>query len=308
MEQTQAGNAIFTPNPKGALNMQTTYSISYKGNRKTGGDVPPTQAKAHGQSINLAMQGNLVRAGFNFVGWNTSSNGLGCDYRAGAGYSSDEPLTLYAKWVNWIVDGTTLIDPDGNIYNTVVIGGQTWMKENLKTTKYNDGSAIPGPYYADTAWGPLNTPAYCFYQDNPSNLNTYGALYNWHAANHPKIAPGGWHVPDTTEWNTLINYLGGTEVAGRKLKAAGTAHWAYDPNTGVNSSGFTALPGGYRGNGGGNTSFGDFKNIGMSGRWWSLKDVTPEVASVYMLNGYADNFYENHDIKMSGFSIRLIKD
>jgi uncharacterized protein (TIGR02145 family) len=292
-----------------AVNVRTTYSITYSGNGNTGGDVPVAQTKVHGQPITLALRGNLARTAFNFVSWNAAADSSGLNYADGAIYSANAPLTLYAKWANWIVTETTLTDPDGNVYTTVVIGTQTWMKQNLKTTKYNDGSSIPGPLYADTDWGPLITHAYCYYQDNPSYLNTYGALYNWYAVNNPKIAPIGWHVPDTTEWKILINYHGGGDVAGKNLKEAGVEHWTdpYNPNTGTDLYHFTALPGGYRGNGGGNPTFGSFVNINSMGVWWSSNEVADRMAVNCTMYSSFDVVYSYRDIKMSGYSVRLIK-
>ena len=138
-------------------------------------------------------------------------------------------------------------DIDGNVYRTIVVGGQVWMAENLKTTKFSDGSNIslvPG----FTAWLRLTTPGYCWFDNNPELYKTgYGALYNWHTVNTGKLCPKGWHVPDDEEWNTLIEYLGGLDIAGGSLKEEGTGHW-YNPNIGAtNESGFSAIPGGARG-------------------------------------------------------------
>jgi uncharacterized protein (TIGR02145 family)/uncharacterized repeat protein (TIGR02543 family) len=280
--------------------MQTTYSIIYNGNGKTEGDVPQIQDKVHGRSVRLAMQGNLTRAGFNFVGWNTASNGIGTDYGAGDSYSTDESLTLYAKWANWIVNGATCIDPDGNTYTTVVVGSQTWMKENLKTTHFNDGSAIPGLNFSNENWSALTTPAYCSFGNIPANKDTYGALYNWYAVNTGKLAPAGWHIPDITEWNTLKTFLGGTDdVAGKKMKESGTAHWL-DPNTGTNESGFTAVPGGSRGN--------QFNNIGTISYWWNTELYGPSGHCVYVQQ-YSDSFHGVGSVNLFyGMPVRLIKD
>ena len=117
---------------------------------------------------------------------------------------------------------------------------------NLKTTKYNDGTSIPN-VTNDTSWSNLTTGAYCWYNNDVSYKNPYGALYNWYAVNTGKLAPKGWHVPSDAEWTTLITYLGGESIAGGKLKEAGTTHWL-SPNTeATNSTGFSALPGGRRG-------------------------------------------------------------
>jgi len=137
-----------------------------------------------------------------------------------------------------------MTDVDGNNYKTIKIGNQEWMAENLKTTKYKDGTSIP-LFTAATPMANFTSPGYCWYNsDSATYRNSYGALYNWYAVNTGKLAPTGWHVPTEAEWNTLIAYLGGESVAGGKLKEAGTSHWS-SPNTGAtNEVGFSALPGG----------------------------------------------------------------
>ena len=137
-----------------------------------------------------------------------------------------------------------LTDIVGNTYKTIKIGTQTWMAENLKTTKYNDGTDILNITNTTESIN-LSTPGYCWYlNDAYKYKNIYGALYNWYVLNTGKICPAGWHVPSNLEWTTLTTYLGGDSVADRKLKETGTTHWI-NTYTGVtNSSGFTALPGG----------------------------------------------------------------
>jgi uncharacterized protein (TIGR02145 family) len=146
-------------------------------------------------------------------------------------------------------------DYDGNTYHTIRIGNQVWMAENMKTTKYSNGTEIP-LVNTSGAWATLTATdkAYCWYNDDLSDKETYGALYNWAAAMNGEassdfnpsgvqgICSTGWHLPSSSEWSTLIAYLGGTSIAGGKLKETGTAHWS-SPNTGANNeSGFTALP------------------------------------------------------------------
>ena len=140
----------------------------------------------------------------------------------------------------------TVTDIDGNVYNTVTIGTQVWMKENLKVTHYNNGDEIPN-IEDNAAWTGLSNGAYCNYQNDNDFVDTYGRLYNWFAVDDGReICPTGWHIATDAEWTILSDYLGGRHIAGGKLKEAGTTHWA-SPNTGAtNSSGFTGLPSGMR--------------------------------------------------------------
>lgn len=140
----------------------------------------------------------------------------------------------------------TVTDIDGNVYSTITLGTQVWMVENLKTTRYRDGTPINN-ITDNTAWANATTDAYCDYDNNPANSAEYGRLFNLFAMKDVRqIAPAGWHVPNLGEWITLLNYLGGAGVAGGRMKEAGFAHWL-SPNTGAdNSSGFTALGGGGR--------------------------------------------------------------
>jgi len=200
------------------------------------------------------------------------------------------------------VPDNTVTDIDGNVYNTVTIGTQVWMLENLKVTKLNDGTAIP--LVTDkTSWLNLTTPGFCWYGNNEATYkNTYGALYNWYTVNTGKLSPAGWHVPTDAELTTLTNYLGGESIAGGKLKETGTTHWQ-SPNTGAtNESGFTGLPGGMR------NVPGFFYNIENSGIWWSSTeyDATNEWLSEADYN--YGGFYKLNLVKTCGFSVRCVKD
>jgi uncharacterized protein (TIGR02145 family) len=200
-------------------------------------------------------------------------------------------------------NGLILKDADGNTYNAVTIGSQTWMKENLKTTKYNNGDPIPNITVA-SEWIKLTTGAYCWYNNDAVTYeNPYGKLYNSYAmTDDRKICPTGWHVPKLSEWFTLFNFLGGTEVAGGKLKEAGTIHWL-SPNTGAtNESGFTALPGGRR------LPDGSFTLINFLGTHWSSTSANSKLYNV------VDLFAEQQIVivpafqKVYGASVRCIRD
>ena len=199
------------------------------------------------------------------------------------------------------IQAQTVKDNDGNVYKTVTIGTQVWMAENLKTTKYNDGTAIP-LVTEDKAWDALTTPAYCWYKNDATvNKNTYGALYNWYTVGTNKLCPKGWHVPTDAEWTTLTTYLGGESVAGGKLKETGTTHWE-SPNTGAtNESGFKALSGGDR-------EFGVFSYIGYSGYWWSATEINATEARYRSMNYHNGNVKRNSIFKKIGYSVRCLRD
>jgi uncharacterized protein (TIGR02145 family) len=196
--------------------------------------------------------------------------------------------------------GQTVKDIDGNVYKTAINGTQVWMAENLKTTKYNDGTAIP--FVNDNnSWAALITPAYCWYNnDSTANKNTYGALYNWYSVNTNKLCPGGWHVSTDAEWTTLTTYLGGESVAGGKLK--GTTHWE-GPNTGAtNESGFNALSSGYR------YYNGAFANIGYYGFWWSATEGNVSDAWARYMGYTSSSVVRDKFSKQYGWSVRCLRD
>jgi uncharacterized protein (TIGR02145 family) len=215
-------------------------------------------------------------------------------------------------------------DYENNVYNSMKIGTQTWMAENLKTTKYNDGTAIPN-ITDNTAWTALTTPAYCWYSnDATANKNKYGALYNWYTVITGKLCPTGWHVPSDAEWTTLTDYLTnngyGYEGSGPDIAKSMAATWGWpafseectigNDQSSNNSSGFTALPGGYRDGGGGS---GTFHAIGGFDKWcWGYwRSVTEYNDSTALTRALGDGncgIYRDHGHKRGGFSVRCIKD
>ena len=206
----------------------------------------------------------------------------------------------------------TVSDIDGNVYHTVTIGMQVWLTENLKTTKYNDGTAIPN-ITDNTAWVALITGAYSDHSNTPANSTTYGRLYNWYvvdnnaatkmASNGSKnVCPTGWHVPSDVEWTTLTTSLGGESIAGGKLKEIGLIHWL-TPNSGAtNETGFAALPGGSR------NEDGTCDGIGVFGDWWSSTEYSAMIArGRYMM--YDDGSVHKDEVsKIDGISVRCLKD
>jgi len=195
----------------------------------------------------------------------------------------------------------TMTDIEGNVYNIVTIGTQTWMAENLKVTKYNNDTVIP--LVTGSTWENLTTPAYCWYDnDEETYKDTYGALYNWFTVNTGMLCPTGWHVPTDVEWTELINFLGGENVAGGKLKEIGTDHWVSPNNGATNEIGFTALPGGYR------NFDGVFYNIGENGNWWSSTEDGMGGAWYRKIQNSIADVSRLSYMKQRGFSIRCVKD
>jgi uncharacterized protein (TIGR02145 family) len=197
--------------------------------------------------------------------------------------------------------GNTVTDIDGNVYNTVTIGTQVWMKENLKVSKYKNGDVIP-TNLDSAAWYTTPSGAFAIYNNDAANNTIYGKLYNWYAVADPRgLCPTGWHVPSDAEWTTLENFLGGRSVAGGKMKAVSSL-WQ-SPNTGAtNESGFSGLPGGSRG------YHGPYLNVGTYGLWWSSTEVSSANAwfrTLYYYSGISDRYYSG---KQGGFSVRCLRD
>jgi uncharacterized protein (TIGR02145 family) len=197
-------------------------------------------------------------------------------------------------------------DADGNSYQVVEIGSQTWMAENLKATKFFNGTEIPN-ITDHSEWSSLTSPAYCWYNNDTVFKNSYGALYNWYAVNTGYLCPIGWRFPTSAEWTALITFLGGPSVAATHMKETGTTHWA-DQNIADNSSGFSALPGGVRMD----TYLpwiqtGVFDHINRSA-WFTASDEAGEQYA-YWLELSNDSEWatlQNSYPKNTGFSVRCI--
>jgi uncharacterized protein (TIGR02145 family) len=198
-------------------------------------------------------------------------------------------------------NGSTVKDLDGNNYKTIKIGNQTWMAENLRSTKYNDGTVIP--LVTDKpSWILLSTPAFCWYNNDTIYKNSYGALYNGYAINTDKLCPSGWHVSTEAEWETLIDFLGGKNIAGGKLKESGTTFWK-EPNSGAtNESGFTALPGGTR------YKNGLFFSIKTNGYWWILSKAGSLNGWYWSMNNSTVGLSKNYYDLTNGSSVRCVRD
>ena len=190
---------------------------------------------------------------------------------------------------------TTVTDIDGNVYHTVKIGGQTWMVENLKTTKYRNGDPIAN--VNGDQWDKTISGAYCLYDNSAANVTTYGLLYNWHAVNDPrKIAPEGWHVATLQDWETLA-------ASGLELKESGTTHWISPNNCGSTDSGFKGLPGG-------NCGYdGNFNALTEGGYWWTADEENAQNSWAAIMTNINPGLsgFGNPD-KWLGASVRCVKD
>jgi len=195
-------------------------------------------------------------------------------------------------------DPATVTDVDGNVYKTVRIGTQLWITENLRTTRYNDSTAI-STGLSNGDWGSASMGAYSVYDGDANNNATYGKLYNWHAVMTGKLAPKGWHVPSESEWQTMIEYLGGSSVAGGKLKSTSSLWMA--PNTGAtNSSGFSGLPSGYRG------STGAYSLITKSAYFWAATQRNTTQGEYFLLDNDFASSNANGATKTFGYAVRCI--
>ncbi|MGB4775393.1 MAG: fibrobacter succinogenes major paralogous domain-containing protein [Daejeonella sp.] len=197
------------------------------------------------------------------------------------------------------------VEYNGFTYKAVKIGDQTWMVDNLRTTKYQDGSDI---FHAETdqQWknaenGVVPLGVYSAYEQKNSNINAYGLLYNYYAATAlNELSPPGWHIPTKKDWNDLQTFLKSKGDAGLLMKEAGTAHWKTSNAPGNNDSGFTGLPGGVW-----IDTFGQIKSEGM---WWSSTSVNSDEAYSYYLSYNTKDLQELKHNNKNGFSIRCIKD
>jgi uncharacterized protein (TIGR02145 family) len=237
-------------------------------------------------------------------------------------YATNSVGTAYGTQVSFTTTASSenmITDRDGNVYHTLTIGTQTWMAENLKTTQYNDGTAIP-LVTDNTAWGNLTTSGYCWYNnDTATYKNTYGALYNWYTVNTGKLAPKGWHVPTDVEWTTLQNYLtangfnydGSTSGDYYAKSLAAATNWVADSGKGTigndlsknNRTGFSALPGGGR-----FINYGTFINVGGCGYWWSSTEGDTSYAWYRYMNYDGSSVYRGDGSGQNGFSVRCVRD
>lgn len=207
--------------------------------------------------------------------------------------------------------GAGVTDIDGNTYQTIIINGQEWMAENLRTSNYTNGDPIPN-VTDNTQWGNLTSGAWAHYNNDSQYENPYGKLYNWYTVADPRnVCPTGWHVPTDSEYTLLTDYLGGELVAGTKMK--NTSGWYTNGignnGNGTNESGFSGLPGGFR--------IYYFEPDGYDGRWWSSTEYNTGVEVYYrglswaqsdliMLTSFENNGYSVRCLNNSTLSINEI--
>jgi uncharacterized protein (TIGR02145 family) len=199
---------------------------------------------------------------------------------------------------------STVTDIDGNSYQTVTIGSQTWTKSNLDVSHYRNGDVIP-QVTNGAQWTSLTTGAWCYYANSSSNGITFGKLYNWYAVNDTRgLAPEGWHIPTDAEWTVLTTSLGGESLAGGAMKEVGTTHWTSPNTAATNSSGFTGLPAG------GHTNFAPlyFEDINDGTSFWSATQNSATDAWSRSLFYTETNVFKESYFKNFGLSVRCVKD
>jgi uncharacterized protein (TIGR02145 family) len=230
----------------------------------------------------------------------------------GVGYGEELSFTTME---NFYMEGEPVADVNGNTYRTVVYekGGKTWMAENLKTTSYSNGDAIP--FISDTEeWKNDSIGAYCYWENDPSFIEDYGILYNYYVVKDPRgVCPIGYHVPDNIEWATLREHIAefssSTSNINSQLKEEGLEFWSSGSYQGNNFSGFSARGAGARVSG----IFGDFVQIDQETRFWSSSEfqnpIGESVLSAFSI-GFGDNplLLEDDNIQRFGYSIRCVKD
>jgi uncharacterized protein (TIGR02145 family) len=274
---TSASVAFVAPASNGGITI-TGYTVT-----SNPGGVTATGATS---PINITGLTNGISYTFTVVATNSMGNSI-----ASAASTAVTPNACLSP---------TIRDTSGNIYNTVTIGTQCWIKENLITSKYRNGGVIPNVDDHAT-WSNLNTGAWSHYDNQTSFNGIYGKLYNWYAVTDARgICPTGWHVPTDAEWTTLADFLGGPSGAGGKMKK--TTDWGTPNVSADNSSGFSAIGAGFRGN------TGNFADFGSHGMFWSTSSVGNGNAWFRRLNSYDGIFVTSSALPVVGLSVRCLRD
>jgi uncharacterized protein (TIGR02145 family) len=242
-------------------------------------------------------------------------------------YATNIAGTSYGEGTSFkTLEANTMIDGEGNLYRTITVGGKEWMAENLKVTKYNDGTAIAKPE-DNEQWAANSSGAYTIYphsyisdiDSDEQMVAAYGIHYNWYAVDNPKgLCPVGWRIPTDTDWTDLTNQItGSTDLIGNKLKSrrqinsplggnyATTEHPRWEENStywGTDDYGFSALPSSYR------FSSGTWLNIGFTGRWWTSTSLGDSNAWFREITYDYGQITRTVDAKNYGLSVRCIRD
>ena len=293
-----------------------------------GGGAVTQRGVCWGTEGTPTLQDNYTSDGVGTGSFTSTIDGLSpeTDYFVRA-YAVNSAGTSYGNEISFTSGKIT--DADGNEYTTVEIGTQLWLVENLKTTTLNDGTKMKAGtdvplVTGNTEWSNLNTPAYCWYNNDEETYATYGPLYNWYAVNSGELCPAGWHVASNSDWAAMLQYLidngfnydetTGTPISENKVAKAlaASSGWTASNNTGavgnddypakINITGFTARPSGYR------RYDGVFLDIGDYGNWWTSTSFSSEYAHYYVMiyNWDQVDYYEWD--KRNGYSVRCVKD
>jgi uncharacterized protein (TIGR02145 family) len=301
LKATQPPSPISLP----SVTTSFVYNISrtaatVKGNVTSDGGTPVLERGVYySTSANPEITGTKLQIGSGMGIFSSNLKGLtpNTTYYVKA-YVTNSTVTRYGSQVFFTTHGS-VTDIDGNVYKTITIGTQKWMGENLKTTKYSDGSNIP-ECYNGLSWSNQTTGVYCWCNNEVNSI--YGALYNGYTVMDSRnLCPTGWHVPTDAEWTTLANYLGGASVAGGKLKETGFAHWLWPNTDATNEIGFDALPGGDR------FPDGTFYYIKKYGFFWTSTLDDGFLVVHYTLYDWS-NIFKNAYYQKHGFSVRCMKD
>jgi len=200
------------------------------------------------------------------------------------------------------VNSVSKQDSTKTAIDEIKIGKQIWCVKNLDVANFRNGDPIPESK-TKKEWvkaGENGKPAWCYYENKPSNGTKYGKLYNWYAVNDKRgLAPKGFHIPSDAEWTTLTDYLGGKEAAGTKMKSS--SGWDENGN-GTNSSGFAGFPGGCR------DGDGAFSDVGRNGHWWGATESSSSNAWLRYLGYSNGNVGRYYYFKQSAFSVRCLGD
>jgi uncharacterized protein (TIGR02145 family) len=313
-------------------NITGTTAVSGGNITNNGGSLVTQRGVCYSTSANPTTANSTIISGSGIGSFTSNLTGLTANttYYVRA-YAINSAGTAYGNQVSFTTTsgGSGIVSNPGpgvtyNGYNypTIILGnGQEWMSQNLRTTQYSDGTAIPlvtdPNQWAANYNNGTTLPMMCWYNNDQASYtaNNFGALYNWYAVNpltngNKNVCPAGWHVPTDAEWSTFINYLdpnadGGNNpnIAGGKMKSTGTQYWLSPNQDATNESGFSGHPCGYR------SSIGTlFSSVGSVGNWWSSMDFSSDYAWVRYLNYDYGSAGRNYSFKTGGLSVRCLRD